>query len=63
MTSGKELLDTASTASQSAKPSSYVVNEPLSPSRLSWLKQQQKSARDEMQRILSENDNAKVAAE
>jgi hypothetical protein len=63
MTSGSKPLDTVLPASQSEKPSPYVVNTPLSPLRLSWLKQQQKSARDEMDRIFAEMDAAKVAAE
>lgn len=63
MTSGKKPSDTASPASQSEKPSLYVVNNPLTPSRLSWLRQQQKSAHAEFDRIFAEMDKAKVAAE
>jgi hypothetical protein len=63
MTSGKKPSDTVLPASQSEKPSLYVVNTPLSPSRLSWLRQQQKSAHAEFDRIFAEMDAAKVAAE
>jgi hypothetical protein len=63
MTSGSKPLDMELPASQSEKPSPYVVNTPLSPSRLSWLRQQQKSAHAEFDRIFAEMDAAKVAAE
>jgi hypothetical protein len=63
MTSGKKPSDIVSPASQSGKPSPYVVNNPLSPSRLSRLRQQKKSAHEEFDRIFAEMDAAKVAAE
>ena len=63
MTSGMKPLDTELIASQSEKSSPYVVNIPLSPSRLSWLRQQQKSAHAEFERIFAEMDAGKVAAE
>jgi hypothetical protein len=63
MTSGKKPSDTILPVSQSEKPSLYVVNTPLSPSRLSWLMQQKKSAHAEFDRIFAEMDAAKVAAE
>ena len=63
MTSGTKTLDTELLDSQSEKPSPYVVNTPLSPSRLSWLRQQQKSAHAEFERIFAEMDAGKVVAE
>lgn len=63
MTFGNKPLDTTSTASHNEKPSPYVVNIPLSPSRLSWLTQQKKSAHAEFDAIFAEMDKAKVAAE
>ena len=62
MTSETKTLDTELLASQSEKPSLYVVNTPLSPSRLSWLRQQQKSAHEEFERIFAKMDAGKVAA-
>jgi hypothetical protein len=51
------------TASQNEKetPSFDVVLNPLSPSRLNWLRQQKKSAREEMARLLAEMDTSKGA--
>ena len=63
MISGTKLLDMEILALQSEKPSLYVVNIPLSLSRLSWLRQQKKSAHAEFERIFAEMDAGKVAAE
>lgn len=40
--SGAASSDTGSTPARKSKPSSYVVSQPLSRSRISWLRQQSK---------------------
>jgi len=50
--SGK--TSSASTASSKSKPKSYVVSHPLTPSRISWLKQQSKRVAAVSKRRLAE---------
>jgi len=54
--SGKTNSVTESTASRKSKPKTYVVNQPVTPSRISWLKQQSKHvAAVSIQRLDSKN--------
>ena len=53
-TSGKANSATGSTASRKSKPSTYVVNTPLPPSRISWLRQQSKHVAEVSRQRLSQ---------